>query len=90
MNFEEYKAKVFAAHPDAKKEYDALAPQYALIQNEIMSRKEAGITQKELAERMGTAQSNISRFEKGSYNPSLSFLNKMAKCLGKDLQISFE
>lgn len=90
MNYDSLKAKIFAERPEVKDEYDALAPQYEIIRTEIESRKAAGMTQKDLAERMGTAQANISRFESGSYNPSLAFLEKMAKSLGKTLKISFE
>lgn len=90
MNYNDYKAKVFEERPEVKEEYDALGPQYEIIQAEIKSRKEAGLTQKELAERMGTAQANISRFESGTYNPSLAFLQKMAESLGKKLRISME
>ena len=56
----------------------------------IESRKAAGLTQKQLAEKMGTAQANISRFENGNSNPSLEFLQKMAACMGKTLHVSFE
>lgn len=59
------------------------------IQAEIECRKALGMTQKELAARMGTAQANISRFESGEYNPSLAFLMKMAQSMGKTLKISF-
>lgn len=90
MTLHEYKAKTFSERHDAKAEYDALAPQYEVIRAEIENRKAIGMTQKELAERMGTAQANISRFESGNYNPSLSFLQKMAESLGKSLRISFE
>jgi transcriptional regulator with XRE-family HTH domain len=45
------------------------------------------LTQKDLAKLIGTKQSNISRFESGSYNPSLEFLNKIAQAMGKELQI---
>lgn len=90
MDFKEYKAKVFAERPEVEAAYEALAPQYEIIRAEIESRKAIGMTQKELAERMGTAQANISRFESGSYNPSLAFLQKMADCLGKTLRISLE
>lgn len=90
MTLHEYKAKTFSERPDVKAEYDALAPLYEVIRAEIESRKAIGMTQKELAERMGTAQANISRFESGNYNPSLSFLQKMAESLGKSLRISFE
>lgn len=90
MNLNEYKAQIFKERPQVKEEYDALGPQYEIIRAEIESRKVAGMTQAELAERMGTAQTNISRFESGRYNPSLAFLQKMAESLGKKLKITFE
>ena len=90
MNYNDFKARIFAEHPEVKEVYDALGPQYEIIRSEIESRKAAGMTQKELAERMGTAQSNISRFESGTYNPTLAFLQKMAQSLGKTLKISLE
>lgn len=90
MNYNDYKSRIFAERPEVKEEYDALGPQYEIIRAEIESRKEAGITQAELAQRMGTAQANISRFESGTYNPSLAFLQRMAESLGKKLKISFE
>lgn len=90
MNYNEFKAKIFTECPEVKEEYDALGPQYEIIRTEIKSRKAAGMTQKELAERMGTAQANISRFESGNYNPTLAFLQKMARSLGKTLKITME
>lgn len=60
MDFKEYKAKVFAERPEVKEEYDVLAPQYEIIRAEIESRRAIGMTQKQLAEKMGTAQANIS------------------------------
>ena len=90
MNYNEFKAKIFTECPEVKEEYDALGPQYEIIRAEIKSRKAAGMTQKVLAERMGTAQANISRFESGNYNPTLAFLQKMARSLGKTLKITME
>ena len=90
MNYNEFKAKIFTECPEVKEEYDALGPQYEIIRAEIKSRKAAGMTQKELAERMGTAQANISMFESGYYNPTLAFLQKMARSLGKTLKITME
>ena len=52
-----------------------------------MARIEKNITQNQLAEMIGTKQSNISRLESGEYNPSLEFLNKVAQALGKSLEI---
>ncbi len=51
------------------------------------ARKAQGVTQECLADRVGTKKSNISRLESGKYNPSLDFLVKVAKGLGKQIQI---
>ena len=52
-------------------------------------RKEQGMTQERLAEKVGTRKSNISRLESGNYNPSLDFLVKVARSLGKNVSIKF-
>ena len=70
------------------REYEALSPQYDLIDAVIAARTEKHMTQAELAERIGTKQSNISRFEGGNYNPSLEFLQKIAGALDKQLEIT--
>ena len=90
MTYSEYKARTFAEQPEVKAEYDRFAPQYEVIRAAITSRKEAGLTQKQLAEKMGTKQANISRFENGNANPSLEKIKKMASCMGKTLHITFE
>lgn len=90
MTFQEYKKAAFEKDPALKAEYDALAPQYELIKEVISARIEQNISQTELARRVGTKQSNISRFESGNYNPSLEFLNKVANALGKELSISIQ
>ena len=56
----------------------------------VKARTELKLTQQELAERMGDKQSNISRLESGTYNPSLEYLNKVAEALGKKLHIEFK
>jgi DNA-binding XRE family transcriptional regulator len=70
-----------------KAEYERLKPRYEVISQIIEARAEQHITQKELALRVGTQKSNISRLESGAYNPSLDFLAKVAKCLGKEVHI---
>lgn len=90
MDYREYKNRILAEKPEVREEYERLGPQYEAIRAAVKSRKEAGLTQKQLAERMGTAQANISRFENGNANPSLEFLQKMAACMGKKLHVSFE
>ena len=71
-----------------KSEYEKLKPRYELIAQIIDTRNKLNITQEELAQRVGTQKSNISRFESGSYNPSLDFITKIARSLGKQISIS--
>lgn len=73
-----------------KEEYDKLQPRYDLISQIITARKENNMTQAELAKRVGTQKSNISRLESGTYNPSLDFLIKIARGLGKELKIQIK
>lgn len=70
-----------------KKEYETLRPQYELIEQVIKARIELGLTQAELAKKIGTKQSNISRFESGEYNPSIEFISKIAAGLNKTINI---
>jgi ribosome-binding protein aMBF1 (putative translation factor) len=79
--------KEILSNPEVKKAYDALELEYALYQAIIDKRIKEGLTQKELAKRMGTKQAAISRFESGNYNPTLSFLKKLTKALGVKLEV---
>ena len=71
-------------------EYEKLHPRYATVAQIIKARKEQNITQAELAKRVGTQKSNISRLESGNYNPTINFLKRIAKALGKELYIEFK
>lgn len=82
--------KEWLKDPEVKKEYDRLAPQYAVISQLIAIRAKKGLTQKELAKRLDTKQSAIARLESGNYNPTLEFLQKTAEALGRKLVISFK
>lgn len=73
-----------------KSEYDKLKPRYDVISQIIEERSKQKITQEELALRVGTQKSNISRLESGTYNPSLDFLIKIAHSLGKEMKITFQ
>ena len=64
-----------------------LAPRYELVDQLKAARKALDMTQEDLAVRVGTKKSNISRFESGRYNPSLDFIIKVASSLGKQVQI---
>ena len=75
--------------PEIKKEYDALEPEFAIIKAIIDARLESGLTQKELSERTGIAQSDISKLENGNANPSIRTLKRLANAMGKTLKIEF-
>lgn len=74
--------------PEVKKGYDALELEYSIIEQVLSKRLEKGMSQKQLADKVGTKQSAISRLERGNANPSVAFLEKVAKALGGKLQIS--
>jgi len=88
MTYKEYKKAALAGNSELRKEYEALAPQYEIIDAVIAARMEKHMTQADLAERADTKQSNISRFESGNYNPSVEFLQKIAGALDKQLEIT--
>lgn len=73
-----------------KKEYERLAPRYELISQLITARTKKGLTQKELARKIGTKQSAIARLEGGNVNPSLGFLEKIASALGARLTLQLQ
>ena len=76
-------------NPEFKEEYDALEPEFAIIQAIIDARKSSGITQKELSQKSGIAQGDISKLETGNANPSLKTLQRLASAMGKRLKIEF-
>ena len=75
--------------PEIKKAYDALEPEFALASAIIQKRIDKKMTQADLAKKMGTKQSAVSRLESGAYNPSFAQLQKVAKALDSKLKISF-
>ncbi len=72
-----------------KEEYDALEPEFSIIQAMLDARKASGLTQKDLAEKTGIAQGDISKLENGSANPSLRTLQRLADGMGMKLKIEF-
>jgi predicted transcriptional regulator len=71
-----------------KREYDSLDEEFALAKEIIKFRKKRNLTQKELAERIGSSQPAIARIESGNYhNVSLAFLRKIASALGTTPEI---
>ncbi len=76
--------------PLIKQAYAELEPEFALATLLIKKRLARGMTQAQLAKKIGTQQSAIARLERGNYNPTLLFLRKTAKALGSEMYISFK
>lgn len=75
--------------PEFKKEWEALEPEFNMIQAMIDARKQRNMTQKELAERTGIDQSDISKIETGNANPSLATLKRLAEGMDMVLRLEF-
>ena len=76
--------------PAFREAYDALANEFALAGQVIEARARAGLTQIELAEKMGTSQSAVARLESGKARPSVATLEKLAEATGSKLRIALE
>ena len=76
--------------PEFVREFDTLEEEFALARALIGARAQAGLTQEELAQRMGTTQSVVARLEGGRSRPSTTTLAKFAKATGTKLRVSFE
>lgn len=74
---------------DFRREYEALEPEFTIMQAMIDARNAEGLTQKELSERSGIAQGDISKLENGNANPSIKTLQRLAAAMGKTLRIEF-
>ncbi len=77
------------SNPEVKAEYDKLEPEFQIIREILDKRIAKKMSQKELAEKINTKQSAIARLEGGGYNPSIGFLQKVAKGLDCKLEIKF-
>ena len=74
---------------DVKAEYDRLGEEFTLLDEFLKARTTAGITQAEVAKRIGTTQSAVARLEsgRGKHSPSLATLQKYAHALGCRLEL---
>jgi len=80
----------FLADPEFRKEYEALGPEFELIEFIIRRRMELKMSQEELAAKIGTGQAAISRLESGNANPTLASLNEIAEALDAELKIELK
>src|SRR3989344_4289377 len=88
MDFNVWKKQALK-DPEFKAEYDRLQPEFAVIRAIIRARTKTGFSQEELARKIGTKQSVISRLESGRANPSVAFLKRLAKALNSHLETKF-
>ena len=72
-----------------RKEYEAIQPEMDVIRALVDARNSQNLTQKELAERTGINQADISKIENGTRNPSLNLLKRLADGMGMVLKIEF-
>jgi transcriptional regulator with XRE-family HTH domain len=77
------------ARPEVRKAYEELGDEFAFLDEVLKARAEAGLTQAEVAARVGTTQSAIARLEsaEAKHSPSIATLQKYAKALGYRVQI---
>ena len=84
-------ARLLAADPELKKVYESLEDEFAALDALLTARTKAGLTQAEVAKRMGIKPSSLARIESSlgdrKHSPSLSTLQKYALACGKRLVI---
>ncbi len=75
--------------PEFKQAYEDLEVEYAIMNEMLKLRSEAGISQSQLSQQTGITQPDISKLENGKANPSIATLKKVARAFGKRLQVQF-
>ena len=75
--------------PKFREEYEALQPEMDITRAILDARINAGLTQMELSEKSGISQADISRLEKGTRNPSVALLKRLAEAMDSTLKIEF-
>ena len=72
-----------------KEEYEKLQPEFDIIRAMVDARTSQNMTQKELSERTGINQADISKLENGTRNPTVNLLKRLAEGMGMTLKIEF-
>ncbi len=87
-NLRHFKARALT-RPEVRREYDKLAEEFEFLDEILKARSAAGLTQADVAARIGTTQSAVARLESpgGKHSPSLSTLQRYASALGYRLQL---
>ncbi len=89
MSLQSLKAKALA-NPEVKAEYERLEPEFKLIRALLAMRETAGLTQAQVAIKMGTSESSVCRLEAGAANPTIKTLVKYAKACDCELNLTFQ
>ena len=87
MSLKEFKKKLMK-DPEFKEEYEKLEFEFQVKRAMLDARISKNISNKDLAEKIGTKPANITKFERGSYKPSYEFLYGIVKALGNEVKIS--
>jgi len=74
-------------NPDVKAEYDRLGPIFAIVGEMIEARQSAGLTQTQIAARMGTTQSVVARLENARHMPTFDMVARYAAAVGRRIDI---
>ena len=90
MNFRDHVAEMEARDPAFREARERLRPQFEFRKALIGARLAAGLTQRQLAERMGTSQAAIARLESGTRLPTVDTLFRLAAALGVEFTITPE
>lgn len=73
--------------PELQREYERLGPRFQVIDAIVKARKQGGLSQRELAERIGVTKTIVSRLESGDYSPRLETVYDLARALGYRLDV---
>lgn len=87
---DKYMEEMFKKDPQFKKGYDALEDKYNLIGTFMEMKYESGLTQEEIAKKMGTSQPAISRFMLCNIMPSMKMILRYAKATDCKVKLTYE
>ncbi len=87
-SYKDYKKRALQ-NPEVKEKYDALQPEYDIIQAMIDARVQQNMTKNDLSAKTRITQADISRIENGTRNPRQSMVKKLAHGLGMQLKLEF-
>lgn len=80
--------RILFSNKGVKEAYDALEPEFAVIESIIRKRLQKKMSQAQLARKLGTKQSAVARLEGGAYNPTIKFLQRVAVAVDGKLKVT--